>query len=213
MTYSVLNFNKENKTITSAICSNWTGIQLCRVQGKYGVVHTQSWADYKLAYTILELLENKPPQEAIEEALKFDSHPHIRQLLVCDFNGNLGVYSGKDCETITLNKIAKNTVVAGNMLTDESIAEDIIEFIENSNERNEVAVFKAMEYVNKTRNGFVDKRGDSSFTIKSIPQDYKNTNEYHLDITIDSVGLNKELYSKVKQCLQEHFERNNTILK
>lgn len=213
MTYSVLNFNNKSKNITSAICSNWTGIQLCRVQGKYGVVHTQSWADYKLAYTVLELLEYKHPQEAIEEALVFDSHPHIRQLLVCDFKGNLGVYSGKDCETITLNKIGNNTVVAGNMLTDKSIADDIIEFVENSNERNEIVVFKAMEYVNKTRNGFVDKRGDSSFSIKSIPNDYKNTNEYHLDITIDSVDLNQDLYDKANLCLKEHFSRNNNILK
>lgn len=215
MTYSVLHFDRKDKKIISGICSNWIGIQVCRVIGKSGVVHTQSWADYQIAHTILDSLDDgATPDQAINEAIKQDAHANIRQLLVCDMQGRMGVYSGSQCVDTYWHVRGKNTVAAGNMLSSKRVIQDLIANITYTSEaRPELAVFNAMKAVHVAAEGEADKRGDRSLSLKSIPADYRTVTEYQLDVTRDSAMAGERIYDELEACIQAHFERDNTILK
>lgn len=184
-------------TTTAVPC---VGAFLPWVEESVGAVATQAWVNRNLGYQGLELLKSGlGVKEAMEALLSQDPGRERRQVVAIDRDSVFG-FTGRECTDVKGHITCDDFAVAGNILTDKRVLEDMVSDFKHSKGEFGSRLISALEAGQKAGG---DKRGKVSAVLLVASPKPKM---YH-DIRVDyhSAPLN-ELRKIYDTCLRMEEE-------
>jgi len=165
-TYSIVAWDGEEMGV--AVQSHWfsVGTVVSWAEAGVGAVATQSFANISYGYVGLELLKaGFNAEEVLKALLSVDEEREVRQVAIVDRDGNVSVFTGKNCIKFAGHIKGENFSVQANLMKNEGVPEAMARAFKNSKgdlaERMIIAL-KAAEDVGG------DLRGKQSASIKIV---------------------------------------------
>ncbi len=165
-TYSIVAWDGEEMGV--AVQSHWfsVGTVVSWAEAGVGAIATQSFANIDYGYIGLELLKaGFNGEEVLKALLSIDEEREVRQVAIVDKEGNVSVFTGKNCIKYAGDVKGKNFSVQANLMKNEGVPEAMAESFKNSKgdlAEKMIASLKAAEAVGG------DLRGKQSAAIKIV---------------------------------------------
>lgn len=165
-TYSIVAWDGEEMGV--AVQSHWfsVGSVVSWAEAGVGAIATQSFANISYGYAGLELLKaGFKAEEVLKALLSIDEEREVRQVAVVDKEGNVAVFTGKNCIKFAGDVKGNNFSVQANLMKNEGVPEAMAESFKNSKgdlAERMIASLKAAEEAGG------DLRGKQSAAIKIV---------------------------------------------
>jgi len=185
-TFSVVALDAATGRLGSAVASRYFAVGACvpHLQQGVGAVNTQSEVNQYLGVEALALMAaGADPESAFTMVLAGDERRERRQLLAIDVHGRKAVWTGSECVDVHHHIVADTCVVAGNMLTGESVIEAMVEVMESSPDIPfGLRLIRALQAA-EAEGG--DKRGKQSAAVTIVPAGLDSRPPECLDLRAD----------------------------
>ncbi len=123
-TYSIVAFDPETGDMGAAVQSHWFSVGSIVIWGEagVGVVATQSFVNVSFGPRGLEMLKKGyTTQQAIDTLIASDPGRDVRQLAILDKNGDVAVYTGKNCIQFAGHIKGKGYSVQANLMASNKV--------------------------------------------------------------------------------------------
>ncbi|MEN8122378.1 MAG: DUF1028 domain-containing protein [Bacteroidota bacterium] len=134
-TYSIVAIDPETGDMGVAVQSHWFSVGSLVIWGEagVGVVATQSFINVSFGTRGLEMLKKGfSPQEVIDSLIASDPGRDVRQLAILDKNGDVAVYTGKNCIQFAGHIKGEGYSVQANLMTSDKVWPAMSKAFENS---------------------------------------------------------------------------------
>lgn len=137
MTFSVTAFEPDTASWGVAATTRFIAVGgvLPWIKAGVGVIASQAMANMDFGLRGLKLLEDgKTSQETLEILRSSDPGRETRQLSIIGKEGQISVYTGKECVPSALHVIGKNFSAQGNMLSKDSVVHNTAAYMEENSD-------------------------------------------------------------------------------
>lgn len=134
-TYSIIAIDPETGDMGVAVQSHWFSVGSLVIWGEagVGVVATQSFINVSFGTRGLEMLKKGfNPQQAIDSLIASDPGKDVRQLAILDKNGDVAVYTGKNCIQFAGHIKGKGYFVQANLMASDKVWPAMSKAFENT---------------------------------------------------------------------------------
>lgn len=134
-TYSIVAIDPVTGDMGVAVQSHWFSVGSLVIWGEagVGVIATQSFINVSFGTRGLEMLKKGfSPQQAVDSLIASDPGRDVRQLAILDKNGNVAVYTGKNCIQFAGHKKGKGYSVQANLMASNTVWPAMAEAFENT---------------------------------------------------------------------------------
>jgi len=134
-TYSIVAIDEETGDMGVAVQSHWFSVGSLVIWGEagVGVVATQSFINVSFGTRGLEMLKKGfSPQQAIDSLIASDNGRDVRQLAILDKNGDVAVYTGKNCIQFAGHIKGKGYSVQANLMASDKVWPAMSKAFENT---------------------------------------------------------------------------------
>jgi len=125
-TYSIVARDPETGQMGVAVQSHWfsTGTLVPWARAGVGAVATQSFVDVRYGVEGLVLMQDgKSAQDALQQLLREDPTPEVRQVGMIDASGNTAQHTGAKCIQHAGHLAGENFAVQANLMINEGVPE------------------------------------------------------------------------------------------
>lgn len=148
MTFSIVAWDKSSGAIGMAVTSSSpsVGARCMHLRSSVGGVASQNVTDPRYGNALLDKLENgSSPQQALDELVASESTIAHRQITVVDAQGRMASFSGD--KTLGTNRVVQGNscIAAGNLLSSESVPDQMVQAFETTEGELEIRLLAAME--------------------------------------------------------------------
>lgn len=150
-----------------------------------GAVATQSLANTSYGPSGLELLkQGVAPQQTLEQLLKGDDEPDVRQVGIIDAHGHAASFTGKQCLAWAGHKVGRHYAVQGNILTGPQVLDAMAEAFDIAEGDLGDRMLAALA-AGEAAGG--DKRGKQAAAMLIVRKDggYGGFNDRYRDLRVD----------------------------
>ncbi|PKR77181.1 fimbrial assembly protein FimA [Halalkalibacillus sediminis] len=207
-TFSIVGFDPETNELGIAVQSKFLAVGAVVPWAKAGVgaVATQSMANTSYGPRGLELLEKGySAEEALDQLIKEDENPSMRQVGIVDSNGNSATYTGPDCYSWAGGQSEPHVAAQGNILVNKETVTSMKETFQSQKslplaER----LLNALEAGNKAGG---DSRGMQSAALLIVKEQggYGGFNDRAVDLRVDDHKSPIQELMRVYQLQQLYF--------
>lgn len=174
-TFSIVARDPETKNFCVAGTSHWFqyATLVPFIEAGVGAVATQAECNLSYGKEGLRLLKNgKSPEQVVELLTSNDEQKDVRQLLIIDMAGNTASYTGNGCIEFAGHHTEQNFSLAGNMLANAKVIDEMVEYYHQSNLPLELRVLETL-IVGQEAGG--DLRGKRSAGLLSAQEKIDGT--------------------------------------
>jgi uncharacterized Ntn-hydrolase superfamily protein len=187
MTFSLLAFDPESRSIGSVIASNWPSVGSCvpYFRPQVGVMHSQNCANPATAESCLDrMASGMSLEDSLNATLRNDSAPQRRQCILCDFSGNFYLHSGDDFEPVNHHRAGEECAAAGNTLVSAEVIEAMVSAYESA--ANVSFPEKLLLALEAGERAGGDRRGRAAASLRVLEWNYPHQQSLQLDLRVDS---------------------------
>ena len=162
MTYSIIVVDMESRLIGIGVVSGSiaVGSRVPWARAGVGGVVTQAYTNPLIGKWVLEFLERGwSPRKALDEALRRDEAPSMRQIGVVSINGEAVAHTGHNVPRHYGEVVGKGYVCVGNMLASKSVVKELCKGYEESSGSLSERIMSALQ---RAHDAGGDIRGDRS---------------------------------------------------
>jgi uncharacterized Ntn-hydrolase superfamily protein len=189
--------------VASATAAPCVGALLPFAQEGVGAVATQAWVNVNLGYVGLELMRcGLSVKGALEALLASDPGRHKRQVIGIDANGVFG-YTGKDCTDAKGHLLGDDFAVAGNILADKRVLEEMAESFKKSRGELSLRLIAAVE-AGQSAGG--DSRGKVSSALLVASSRPKIYHDIRVDYSENPVRELRRIHENCVRLQEEYGE-------
>ncbi len=187
--------------VASATAAPCVGAFLPHAIADVGAIATQAWVNVNLGYQGLELMRaGLGVTNALGALLAEDSGREKRQLIGIDANSVFG-HTGKECTEAKGHFLGKDFAVAGNILADTKVLEDMAEDFRGS--KGELAA-RVLQVIEAGQQAGGDRRGKVSAALRVASRKPKLYHDIRVDYHLEPVRELRSIFDKLKR-LQEEY--------
>ncbi len=186
-TYSIVARDSVTGEMGVGVQSHWfsVGTSVSWGEAGTGVVATQSFIDKSYGPKGLELLrQGFTAPQALEILLRQDEGREVRQVAICDNNGNIAAFTGKNCIPFAKDIQGNDFSVQSNMMLTDSVCENMAKaFKASTGKPLAERIILAMENAEKAGGDIRGKQSAALIIVRgnSMPA----WNDKQIDIRVD----------------------------
>lgn len=187
-TYSIVARDSVTGEMGVAVQSHWfsVGTVVSWAEAGVGAVATQSFVNKSFGIRGLNLLRSgSTAQQALDSLLATDEAREVRQVAIVDINGNVAVFTGKNCIEYASHIKGNNYSVQANMMLNNKVPQAMsVAFDKSKGRKLGERLLIALEAAQSVGG---DIRGQQSAAILVVPGTSNNQpwNERTVDLRVD----------------------------
>lgn len=188
-TYSIIAIDQKEGLMAVGVQSHWFNVGRIVPWAKagVGVIATQSFANTKLGYQGLTLLEeNMHPEEVLSKLLTEDEGLDYRQFAILDAQERISAFTGEKCIQHASHYIGENYSVQANMMANDKVVPSMSLTFE---ERQDLPLpERVLEALKSAQSAGGDIRGQQSvalIVVQISPNEAEKNKEYEIDLRVE----------------------------
>ena len=204
-TFSIVARDPVTGEMGVAVQSHWfsVGTVVSWAEAGVGAVATQSFVNKSFGIRGLSLLKKGlTSQQVVDSLLKDDEGKEVRQLAIVDNNGNVAVYTGKDCIQYASHIKGNQFSVQANMMLGDQVTNAMAAAFEKNAAKS--LAERMLLALNAAQAVGGDIRGQQSAAIIIVParSDGKPWDERTVDLRVDD---SKEAVIEISRLYKVHM--------
>ena len=189
--------------VASATAAPCVGAFLPWAMEGVGAIATQAWVNVNLGYQGLELMQSGLGIEAALGALLAEDKGRARRQLIGIDGSSVFGFTGEECSEAKGHILGDDLAVAGNMLVDRGILDDMANDFNKS--KGELAV-RLLQAVEAGQRAGGDKRGKMSSALLVASPKPKLYHDLRVDMSQDPVKDLRSLFERCQRLQEEYGE-------